>query len=99
MEKKQMKEFMTVRRNHPTTNPTTNTPHLDVPKPRPTLLRRLHQRLQLKVPRIQRRKLCHALRRQTLEESGTIGKQIPGAECCHDASWFASWTIDWAIYG
>jgi len=62
----------------------------DVPEPRSEVLRRLHQRLQLKVARLEGRELRHALCGQVAEGFGATGQQVPGAERCHDAVRFAT---------
>lgn len=49
-------------------------PDSDVPKPRPTLLQRLHQRLLHEIPRLQRRELRHALRGQESKGTGALGQ-------------------------
>jgi hypothetical protein len=92
MERKQMKEFMTVGyiASHQMLlrcpfDADVAAPHIDVPKPRPEMLRRLHQRLQLQIPRLKRRELRHPLCGQVIEGIRAIGQQIPGAKCCNDA--------------
>lgn len=97
MERKQIKEFMTVRvqRYHLSYRQRTD-PWIctDVFKTRAELLRFLRQRLYQQNATYKRRKLCDALCRQAPKSYGTSGLEVSRTERCPDAGRSIAGTIE-----
>lgn len=69
----------------------------DVPEPRPEVLRRLHQRFQLKVARLKGRELRHEMCGQVVEGFRETGESLPRTERRYDAVRISTWNVGAAM--